>query len=91
MSISLLVYLYNNKKLKFKEYFINNLIYRSRRFENSSKIIYTIKYYLSNNINNREIYRIAIKAISKTIAILNRKIFSDEKDDETIDEINLKK
>ena len=66
-------------------------IYRSRRFENLNKIVYAIKYYLSNNINNREICRIAIKAIFETITILNKKIFSDEKNDETIDDVNLKK
>ena len=66
-------------------------IYRSKRFENSSKIVYAIKYHLLNNINNREIYRIAIKAIFETIAILNKKIFNDEKNDETTNDVNLKK
>ena len=57
-------------------------IYQLKRFENSSKIVYAIKYYLSNNINNREIYR---------ITIFNKKIFSDEKNDKTIDDVNLNK
>ena len=60
---------------------IFQIIERIRRFENSSEIVYVTEYHLSNDINNRKIFRILHKAISKTMTNLNKILMSNAEND----------